>query len=207
MNDFKKYVQQSLLSVGLLFLFSCTNDNGKPPVQSESKKDTLKQTTPFSFYKDLAVRPGLNFEVVSWGKGVDSLGGYLLLMSDSLKNDFRSTSVEREGVLQDAWNMDMDNDGNPELYIELLKNQNQRDLNVFEYSRGSFQRISFPSIPDRLKKIYGGNDKFSMKEGELYRSFPIVNPRDSTEKAGDLKVVRYTLSGNSFSVKEVKEEE
>jgi hypothetical protein len=208
MNNLQKYVQQSLLSVGLLFLFSCTNnDNTKPPVQAETKKDIAKQTTPFSFYKDLAVRPGLNFEVVSWGKGVDSLGGYLLLMSDSLKNDFRSTSVEREGILQDAWNMDMDNDGNPELYVELLKNQNQRDLNVFEFSRGSFQRISFPSIPDRLKKIYGGNDKFSIKDGELYRSFPIVNPRDSTEKAGDLKVVRYTLSGNSFSVKEVKEEE
>jgi len=207
MNNLKIYVQQSLLSVGLLFLFSCTNDNAKPPVQAESKKDTPKQISPFRFYKDLAVRPGLNFEVVSWGKGVDSLGGYLLLMSDSLKNDFRSTSVEREGILQDSWNMDMDNDGNPELYVELLKNQNQRDLNVFEYSRGSFQRISFPSIPDRLKKIYGGNDKFSIKDGELYRSFPIVNPRDSTEKAGDLKTVRYTLSGNSFSVKEVKEGE
>lgn len=207
MNNLQKYVQQSILSVGLLFLFSCTNDNAKAPAQAEAKKEAQKQTSPFRFYKDLAVRPGLNFEVVSWGKGVDSLGGYLLLMSDSLKNDFRSTSVEREGVLQDAWNMDMDNDGNPELYIELLKDQNRRDLNVFEFSRGSFQRISFPSIPDRLKKIYGGNDKFSIKEGELYRSFPIVNPRDSTEKAGDLKVVRYTLSGNSFSVKEVKEEE
>jgi hypothetical protein len=207
MNNIKKYVQQSLLSVGLLFLFSCTNENSKPALQAETKKDSQKPAAPFRFYKDLAIRPGLNFEVVSWGKGVDSLGGYLLLMSDSLKNDFRSTSVEREGILQDAWNMDMDNDGNPELYIELLKNQNQKDLNVFEYSRGSFQRIRFPSVPDRLKKIYGGNDKFSIKDGELYRSFPIVNPRDSTEKAGDLKVVRYTLSGNDFSVKEVKEEE
>jgi len=206
MNNIQKYVQQSLLSVGLLFLFSCTNDNSKP-VQAETKKDSPNHGAPFSFYKDLAIRPGLNFEVVSWGKGVDSLGGNLLLMSDSLKNDFRSISVEREGIVKDAWNMDMDNDGNPELYIELLKNQNQKDLNVFEYSRGSFRRISFPSVPDRLKKIYGGNDKFSIKDGELYRSFPIVNPRDSTEKAGDLKVVRYILSGNDFSVKEVKEEE
>jgi hypothetical protein len=99
----------------------------------------------------------------------------------------------------------MDNDGNPELYVEIMKDKTYLDLNVFEFSRGNFNRIKFPSIPDRLKKIYAGNDKFTIKDGELIRSFPIVNPRDSTEKAGDIKQVRYTLSGNSFSVQEIKE--
>jgi hypothetical protein len=206
MNDNHKFVRQSLLFVGLLFLFACNFDSSKPPANSQNKKESTKAAGQFSFYKDLLIRPGLNFEVVSWGKGVDSVGGYLLLMSDSLRNDYRSISVERTGVIKDAWNMDMDNDGNPELYIELMKEKNHLDLNVFEFSRGSFNRINFPSIPDRLKRVYGGNDNFTIKQGDLYRSFPIVNPRDSTEKAGDLKEVQYTLSGNSFSVKEVKEE-
>jgi hypothetical protein len=206
MNKHQKYLQQSLLSVGLLFLFSCNFDSSKPTATTESKKTDAKVPGQFSFYKDLVIRPGLNFEVVSWGKGVDTVGGYLLLMSDSLRNDYRSTAVERAGIIKDAWNMDMDNDGNPELYIELMTEKNKLDLNVFEYSRGNFQRIRFPSIPDRLKKVYGGNDKFTIKQGDLYRSFPVVNPRDSTEKAGDLKQVQYTLSGNSFSVREVKEE-
>jgi hypothetical protein len=206
MNKHQKYLQQSLLSVGLLFLFSCNYDSSKPTAGTESKKTDAKVPGQFSFYKDLVIRPGLNFEVVSWGKGVDSVGGYLLLMSDSLRNDYRSTAVERAGIIKDAWNMDMDNDGNPELYIELMTEKNKLDLNVFEYSRGNFQRIRFPSIPDRLKKVYGGNDKFTIKQGDLYRSFPVVNSRDSTEKAGDLKQVQYTLSGNSFSVREVKEE-
>jgi hypothetical protein len=205
MSKPNKYLQQLSLSVGLLFLFSCNYDSSKPAGGSESKEDSARAPGQFSFYKDLVIRPGLHFEVVSWGKGVDSLGGYLLLMSDSLKNDYRSIAVDRAGIIKDAWNMDMDNDGNPELYIELTKNKNQQDLNVFEFSRGNFERIKFPSIPDRLKKIYGGNDKFTIKQGDLYRSFPIVNPRDSTEKEGDLKQVEYTLSGNSFSVKEVKE--
>jgi hypothetical protein len=199
-------IKQSLLSVGLLFLFACNSGNQVPAGSAEPTKASIKQPGQFSFYKDLAIRPGLNFEVVSWGKGVDSLGGYLLLMSDSLRNDYRSISVEREGIIKDAWNMDMDNDGNPELYIELMKEKNQLDLNVYEYSRGNFQLIRFPSIPDRLKKIYGGNDKFRIKEGDLFRTFPIVNPRDSTEKAGDIKSVQYSLSGNEFSVREVKEE-
>jgi hypothetical protein len=204
MNRHHRYLQQCSLVVGLLFLFSCNYDTSKPTSSTASDKPTAKAAAQFSFYKDLVIRPGLHFEVVSWGKGVDSLGAYLLLMSDSLKNDYRSISVDRAGIIKDAWNMDMDNDGNPELYVELMKNNNQLDLNVFEYSRGNFQRIKFPSIPDRLKKIYGGNDKFTIKQGDLYRSFPIVNPRDSTEKAGDLKQVQYSLSGNSFSVKEVK---
>jgi hypothetical protein len=204
MNELNKKLQQSLLLVGLLFLFSCNSESSKPAVLSQNKKEDAKGAGQFSFYKDLLIRPGLNFEVVSWGKGVDSVGAYLLLMSDSLKNDYRSISVERAGIIKDAWNMDMDNDGNPELYIELLKDKNHLDLNVFEFSRGNFQRISFPSLPDKLKKIYAGNDKFTIRGGNLYRSFPVVNPRDSTEKAGDLKQVQYTLSGNSFSVKEVK---
>lgn len=204
MNRNDKFLQQSLLLVGLLFLFACNQEKSKS-TDLGVKKTQERVPGQFSFYKDLLIRPGLNFEVVSWGKGVDSVGGYLLLMSDSLKNDYRSISVERNGIVKDAWNMDMDNDGNPELYIQLLKDKNQLDLNVFEFSRGNFQRISFPSLPDKLKKIYGGNDKFTIKEGDLYRSFPIVNPRDSTEKAGDIVQVQYMLNGNNFSVKEVKE--
>jgi hypothetical protein len=206
MKHIYKYIKQSLLLVGLLSFFSCTSETPKQGGNAESRKEVVKTAGQFPFYKNLAVRPGLDFEVVSWGKGVDSIGAYMILMSDSLKSNYESISVEREGIIQDAWNMDLDNDGNPELYIELLTNKNQRDLNVYEFSGGDFRRIRFPSLPDRLKKVYGGNDRFTMKEGDLYRSFPVLTPRDSTEKAGDLKVLKYTLSGNTFSVAQVEEE-
>jgi hypothetical protein len=206
MKYFDKYTKQSLLLVGLLSFFSCTNDKAKEGETKQSSKEVVKAPGQFPFYKNIAVRPGLDFEVVSWGKGVDSIGAYMILMSDSVKSKYESISVERQGIIRDAWNMDLDNDGNPELYIELMTNKNQLDLNVFEFSGGDFRRIRFPSLPDRLKKVYNGNDRFTMKEGDLYRSFPIATPRDSTEKAGDLKVVKYTLSGNTFSVSEVEEE-
>lgn len=198
---------QSALIVGLLSLFSCTNEQADVKETQPKASAAKPAPAPFPFYKDLSVTPGFGFEVVSWGKGVDSVGGYLILMSDSLKNNYKSFAVEREGVISDAWNMDLDNDGNPEVYIELKTAGNKGDLNVFEFSRGNFQKISFPGLPSRLKKVYGGNDKFVVKNGDLFRSFPVVNPQDTTEKAGDIKVVRYSLRGNQFSTSEVKEGE
>lgn len=205
MKSIKSTLLQSAFLLGLLSLFSCNNDQTEVKQLASDTKVAKQAPNPFPFYKELAVTPGFGFEVVSWGKGVDSLGGYLILMSDSVKNNFKSFAVEREGIINDAWNMDLDNDGNPEIYVELKTEQVKGDLNVFEYSRGNFQKISFPGLPSKLKKLYAGNDKFFIKEGELFRSFPIVNPQDTTEKAGDIKVVRYSLRGNQFSTSEVEE--
>jgi len=203
----KHILQQSALVVGLLFLFACKQSaSEKANTVADVKVPEKKVASVFPFYKNIVVKPGLSFEIVSWGKGVDSLGGYLLLMSDSTRNDYRSLSVERKGIITDAWNMDMDNDGNPELYIELLSKGTVRDLNVYEYSGNSFNKISFPSLSSRTKKFYGGNDKFMIKNGDLFRSFPIVNSTDTTQQNGSSKVLHYTLRGNSFSVDELKEE-
>lgn len=209
MKSDKYFMQATPLLAGLLFLFSC---NRTPPMKITPSADAETDTTAsatvkkakgqFPFYKNLAIKPGLNFEVVSWGKGVDSIGGYLLLMSDSVKNNYRSVSVERDGIITDAWNMDLDNDGNPELYVELLSKKNVKDLNVYEYSGNSFNKISFPPLSSKAKKTYAGNDKFFIKNGELFRSFPIVNAADSTQKGAE-KVLLYRLRGNSFSVDEL----
>jgi len=200
MKTKKSTLQHLLLITGVLFCFTCTEE--KP---AEIKTEAVKvEKNPFRYYKDIEVKPGLNFEVVSWGKGVDSIGGYQILMSDSVHNNFKSTAVERKGIMTDVWNMDLDNDGNPELYIELLSKKNISDLNVFEYSGGNFNKIGFPSLTSNQKKGYTGNDKFFIKNGDLFRSFPITDPADSTKKI--VKTYQYKLSGNSFSTTEIKPE-
>ncbi len=197
-------LQQSALLVGLLFLFACKHTAGPAADTSAvSKVPVQKAKGNFPFYKNITIKPGLNFEIVSWGKGVDSVGAYMLLMSDSVKNNYRSQSVERNGIITDAWNMDLDNDGNPELYIELLSKKNVRDLNVYEYSGNSFNKISFPPLSAKMKKIYGGDDQFLIKNGELFRTFPVVNSTDTTQKNGSSKMLLYRLRGNSFSVDEI----
>ena len=190
--------QHLLLITGMLFCFACTEEKPK-----EIKTETVKvQKNPFRFYKDIEVKPGLNFEIVSWGKGVDSIGGYQILMSDSIRNNYHSAAVDRKGIITDAWNMDLDNDGNPELYIQLLSKKNVSDLNVFEYAGGDFKKIGFPSLGTNQKKGYRGNDNFFIKNGDLFRSFPVKDSADSTKTI--TKTYQYKLSGNSFSTSEVK---
>ncbi|WP_225872278.1 hypothetical protein [Pedobacter frigidisoli] len=102
-------LQHLLLITGMLFCFACTEEK-----TAEVKIESVKgEKNPFPFYKDIEIRPGLNFEILSWGKGVDSIGGYQILMSDSVKNNYRSVAIDRKGIISDAWNMDLDNDGNP----------------------------------------------------------------------------------------------
>lgn len=193
-------LQHLLLLAGMLFCFACSEEKPK-----EVKMEPAKiEKNPFRFYKDIEVKPGLNFEILSWGKGVDSIGGYQILMSDSVKSNYKSTAVDRKGIITDAWNMDLDNDGNPELYIQLLSRKNVSDLNVFEYFGDSFNKISFPSLTSNQKKGYSGNDNFFIKNGDLFRSFPIKDEADSTKTI--TKTYQYKLSGNSFSTSEIKPE-
>ena len=188
----------------IVFVGACTSDEKK--TETPVATTTTKTVNPFPFYKSIEIKQGYHFEVVSWGKGIDTVGGYILLMSDSLKNNFRSLNAERNGIITDAWNMDLDNDGNPELYIQYLVRKNVNDLNVYEFVNNSFDKISFPGLSSDMKKGYEGNDKFFIKNGDLFRSVPIVSI-DSGKTTTLVKTLKYRLSGNSFSANEVKPNE
>lgn len=207
MKPTKYILQQSVWVTGLLFLLACRQKTPISQDQAGQVKDAGKKEQPgnFSFYKDIEVKPGMHFEIISWGKGVDSIGGYQILMSDSSRNNFRSLAAEREGILTDAWNMDLDNDGNPELYIELLSKQRVKDLQVYEYQNNSFNKINFPSLSSRAKKNYAGGDRFFIKNGDMFRTYPIVaEPSDTTAVKGALKTLVYQLRSNTFSVDEIQ---
>ena len=196
-----KAIKIGFFWLGILVLVACASDNTTKVANVQEVK--TKSVNPFSFYKSIEIKPGFHFEVLSWGKGVDTLGGYLLLMSDSIKNNYKSIAVERKGIIIDAWNMDLDNDGNPELYIQYVVRKNVNDINVYEFSNNNFDKISFPGLNSNLKKGYQGNDKFFVKNGDLFRSVPVLLT-DSGKTATLVKTLAYRLNGNSFSTKEVK---
>ncbi|MES2653455.1 MAG: hypothetical protein V4663_17085 [Bacteroidota bacterium] len=197
----KETIKTVIFGVGTLIFAACGSDDATTVAKVEELK--AKSVNPFSFYKSIEIKPGFHFEIVSWGKGVDTVGGYLLLMSDSVKNNYKSIAIERKGVITDAWNMDLDNDGNPELYVQYVVRKNVNDINVYEFSNNSFDKISFPGLNSDLKKGYQGNDKFFVKNGDLFRSVPLVLT-DSGKTSTLVKTLAYRLSGNSFSTKEVK---
>jgi hypothetical protein len=199
MNSFKSAMV--LLFVATVF-FACT-ESEKPVVVVDQPVKEKKSSNPFSFYKSIEIKPGYYFEVVSWGKGVDSVGGFLILMSDSIKNNYKSIAVERNGIITDAWNLDLDNDGNPEIYVQTLVRENVSDVNVYEFSN-NFNKISFPGL--NSTKGYKGDDKFFVKGGELFRTVP-VQQSDSGKTTTLVKTLKYRLSGNGFSASEVKPEQ
>jgi len=198
-----KAIKIGFFGLSVLVFAACANDDSTTSDKAVIVK--AKSENPFPFYKNIEIKPGYHFEIVSWGRGVDSIGGYLLLMSDSVKNNYKSISIERKGIITDAWNMDLDNDGNPELYIQYVVRKNVNDINVYEFNSNSFDKISFPGISSSLKKGFQGNDKFFVKNGDLFRSVPIVLT-DSGKNSTLIKTIEYKLNGNSFSTKEVKPE-
>lgn len=187
---------------------SCTSENKSTGVK-EQKPDSVKLTAPFRFHRAVEVKPGLTLDVVSWGRGSESVGGYLILRSDSTHLNYRSISGELDGKMVDVWNMDMDSDGNPELFIQAQGEGEGSHLTMYVYEfsdNGSSRKITFPNLGSSSKRGYKGGDSLYVKDDKLYREFPIV---DSEEPSGNKpvatkKVLEYGIRNNSFTVNEVE---
>lgn len=204
MNSFK------FISVLCLtgFLFSCGAEEEKQLIPV--KQETRKIPEPFRFHKAIEVKPGLTLDIVSWGRGSDSIGGYLILRSDSTRLSYRSVSGELKGQVADAWNMDLDTDGNPELYIQSVGQGKDSYLNMYIYEfgdGGSSQQIRFPDLNSALKEGYRGEDSLYIKEGKLFREFPFyINQDSGSTVKPKFRKLEYTLKNNSLQFKEIKEE-
>ena len=138
-------------------LIACGGEEPKQVVKPVAKK--IMQ--PFRFHKAIEVRPGLTLDIVSWGRGSNSVGGYLILRSDSTDLDYRSVAGELDGKIIDAWDMDLDSDGNPELYIHAKGEGKGSYLSmyIYEYAdNGTNQKIKFPELSSSLSEGYRGND-------------------------------------------------
>jgi len=183
----------------------------KSEKQPEEKKVTeIKLPQPFRFHKMVEVKPGLTFDVLSWGRGAEFIGGLLILRSDSVHTRYRSVTDELEGRLIDAWNMDMDSDGHPEIFVQAFSGDEGRpslNLLVYEFnSSGSAQKLHFPDLSSGTKRHYRGRDSLYVKDGSLMRQFPLFEEADTAGvKLSGKKLLEYRLRGNSFSVKEIEE--
>ncbi len=193
------------ICLGMIFFISC-NPVEEPvaPVEVSKLKEVM---SPFRFHKGIEVKPGLTLDVVSWGRGSDSIGGYLILRSDSTHLDYRSVSGELNGQITDVWVMDLDSDGNPELYIQAKGKSEDSDMNLYIYefsSSGSSQKIPFPQLSSALKRGYRGNDSVYVKEGKLFREFPFLGTEDTLGKANNARrTLEYMLRNNSLQAKEL----
>ena len=194
-------------SVILSVLSSCSSEE---PKKAESSITKVVLPQPFRYQKSIEVTPGLTFDVLSWGRGAEHIGQYIILRSDSSDAKYSTISEELEGDITDVWNMDLDADGNPEIFIQ-AKGQDKDSyfkLYVHEFTEsGSSQELKFPELTSVTKKKYRGKDSVYTKDGNLFREFPLYDEKDTAgTKPVDKKVLEYTLRGNRFDIHEIKEE-
>ena len=198
------------LSLLAAILMSSCSENDKKQVNSTPPVSKHKLTEPFRFHKALEVKPGLTFDVLSWGRGSDSTGAYLILRSDSTHLKYKSTTGELDGKIEDAWNMDLDSDGNPELFIQANTKGKDSHLNMYVYEfgkDGNPQQIRFPDLSASMKKGYKGKDSIYIKDGKLMREFPLFIDTDAENKpSGGKRTIEYHLRNNSFTANEIKNE-
>lgn len=190
-----------------VFFIACGSQEEKKQAE-QPVRVVLPQ--PFHAHKVVEVRPGLTFDVLSWGRGSQLSSAFLILRSDSTAIKYRSVSGELDGKIRDAWNMDMDTDGNPEIFIQAASGEKNEDLSMYVYEfseNGSSREINFPDLTSATKKQYRGKDSVYVKEGALIREFPLFESSDtSAVKPVGKKKLEYLLRGNSFSVRELKED-
>ena len=197
---FKNHFSISLLFLGIVLIAACGGDS--ETLSSVPKKVAL--TAPFRFQRSLEVKPGLIFDVLTWGRGKDSTSALLILRSDSTHQKFEALNADLVGKPLDVWDMDLDTDGNPELAVQVLLSTGLNDLYIYEFdASGTGNAIRFPAFSDKAQAGFKGKDSIYIKEGELRRDFLYQEP-ESTEKTIK-RTMAYRLRNNSFQLSEITE--
>ena len=197
---FKNHFSISLLFLGIVLIAACGGDSEM--LNSAPKKAVLE--APFRFQRSLEVKPGLIFDVLTWGRGKDSTSALLILRSDSTHQKFEALNADLVGKPLDVWDMDLDTDGNPELAVQVLLSTGVNDLYIYEFdASGTGSVIRFPAFSDKAKAGFKGKDSIYIKEGELRRDFLYQEPA-LTEKTFK-RTLAYRLRNNSFQLSEITE--
>jgi len=202
----------SVLAASLLTALASCNNNEAPKQATAPAVAQPKLPQPFRFHKAIEVKPGLTFDVLSWGRGAKYVGAYMILRSDSAKAVYKSTTDELDGEIKDVWNMDIDSDGNPEIFIQVQGGDKDADqyltMHIYEFTEGgSQQKLRFPDLTSATKKSYRGKDSVYVKDGDLFREFPLYEEADTAGvNPTGKKMLQYILRGNNFSVKEIKQD-
>ena len=196
-----------LLVAGSTLLNGCDTDTKKVPQFIAPRAPAI--TEPFKYHKLIEVSPGQDYDVVSWGRGTKKAGSFEILHSDSAAQKFTTTTGDLEGAIIDAYNSDMDLDGNPEILIQAKGRDsiNYTNIYAFEFTGGKANKLDFPKLTKTQKQGYRGNDNFYIKDGILMREFPIYdgNTKDATV-TGAKRVFQYGLRNNSFTIKQLSKD-
>jgi hypothetical protein len=164
---------------------------------------------PFRFHKLIEVSPGQSYDVLSWGRGAVDAGSFMILHSDSSAIKYTTTTGDLDGVIVDAFNADMDVDGNPEILIQAKSKDttNYASIYAFEFNNNKANKLDFPRLNNSQRKGYRGNDNFYIRDGKFMREFPIYSGSGKDAKpTGAKRQLEYSLRSNEFTVKQLSKD-
>jgi len=194
------------LMAGLsVMLYSCSQDQPKNNNAAATAPKVNAPMQPFRFHKMIEVAPGQDFDIMSWGRGSNTVGSLLILRSDSTHKFYSTTTGDLDGNITDVFNSDMDTDGNPELLVQAKAKDTIDYTTIYAYEfNDKANKLDFPKLTSTQKKGYRGDDNFYMKDGKLIREFPIFDGNTSAAKpTGAKRVLQYNLRSNSLTVKDL----
>lgn len=187
----------------------CTNSSNKATIAAPTAVEAPKTLAPFRYHKTIEIAPGQSFDILSWGRGSQTVGAFEILRSDSAAMKYTTTTGDLEGSIKDVLNADMDNDGNPEIFIhtQATDSTNAAKVFAFEYNDDKARSIDFPRLTRSQRKGYRGNDNFFVKDGNLMREFDVYDEDDSlAKKPVQKRLIQYALQGNSLSADQVSKD-
>ena len=197
-----------LLLTSFILITGCNQEAKK--TQSEpviEKKPVIMP--PFRYHKLIEVSPGNDFDVLSWGRGSQAVGSFMILHSDSSGMKYTTTTGDLDGSIVDVYNADMDMDGNPEILIQAKATDttNYAVIYAFEFNDIKAQKLDFPKLTSSQKKGYRGSDNFYIQEGKFMREFPIYDGNGKDAKpTGKKRLLQYGLRNNEFTVQQISKD-
>jgi len=198
-----------LLALSCITLLAACSDDSKPKTALPAAPAKPVLTPPLRFHKLVEVSPGQDYDVVSWGRGAKAAGAFAILHSDSAAVKFTTTTGDLDGDIVDAYNSDMDLDGNPEILIQAKGRDtiNYTNIYAFEFSGTNAHKLDFPKLTKSQKAGYRGDDNFYIKEGKLIREFPIYDGNTKAAKpTGAKRQFEYGLRNNEFTIKQLSKD-
>ncbi len=189
-----------------LAIAACRHDKDNSNKTARATLNKPAVMPPFRFHERIEVVPGIDYDVLSWGRGTDSLGAYMILCSDSVDRKYTTTNGDLDGAIKDVFNSDLDTDGNPEIFIlsQTADSTHYGKVDAYEYNNDNARKLEFPKLSSRQKEGYHGGDSFVIKEDKIIRTYPVYDSDNRNAKlTGEKKILEYSYHGNSFSVKQL----
>ncbi len=186
----------------------CAQESGKPAATTTASTIPQKPALmePFRYHKLIEVSPGDDFDILSWGRGSTETGSFEILHSDSVNMNYTTTTGDLNGSIVDAFNTDMDMDGNPEILIQAKTTDSvyNNAIYAFEFSNGKANKLDFPKLTSSQKKGYRGNDNFYIQDGNLMRQFALYEGSGKNAKpTGQKRLFQYGLRNNEFTITQI----